>query len=215
LSDLKYNYLNVFRIVVELLEALQMNIRKKDARVLLIKEGKKIIFEEGYENLTIKRLTTVCQMATGTFYNYFDNKKELVITIVVRAWDQMLGEIDAATALPMALRDKIMIVNERFVKFATLYHPLFVHMSSEFTLDEYDDIRRGGFEKLYSRVNRLLREALANEEIYSLPIDSYKLAIVLVQNMILSTREPRLDFAGVCSCFRFWVKNAAVSGGPV
>jgi AcrR family transcriptional regulator len=100
-----------------------MNIRKKDARVLLIKEGKKIIFEEGYENLTIKRLTTVCQMATGTFYNYFDNKKELVITIIVRAWDQMLGEIDAATALPMSLRDKIMIVNERFVKFATLYHP--------------------------------------------------------------------------------------------
>jgi AcrR family transcriptional regulator len=59
-----------------------MSHKIENARENLLKNGRNALISGGYDNLNVKELAAQCGMATGTFYQYFHNKDDLVMQIV-------------------------------------------------------------------------------------------------------------------------------------
>lgn len=54
--------------------------------------GKKILLEEGYNQMTLRLVASKCNIATGTIYNYFKSKDVLVATIMFKDWQELLDK---------------------------------------------------------------------------------------------------------------------------
>lgn len=52
----------------------------------LIRAAREIVFEEGAEKLNIRYLAKKCGIATGSVYNYFPSKSELIFAVVEEFW---------------------------------------------------------------------------------------------------------------------------------
>ena len=52
--------------------------------------GKKILLEDGYKKMTLRLVAQKCNIATGTVYNYFKSKDQLVATIMFKDWKDMI-----------------------------------------------------------------------------------------------------------------------------
>ncbi len=52
----------------------------------IIQTTRKMILEKGYENLNIRDIAKRCGIATGTFYNYFRSKQEIVSSLLDADW---------------------------------------------------------------------------------------------------------------------------------
>ena len=52
--------------------------------------GKKILLEDGYKKMTLRLVANKCNIATGTVYNYFKSKDQLVATIMFKDWKNMI-----------------------------------------------------------------------------------------------------------------------------
>ncbi len=52
----------------------------------VLKEGKKILLEDGYQKMTLRLVASRANIATGTIYNYFPSKDVLVAKIMWEDW---------------------------------------------------------------------------------------------------------------------------------
>ena len=48
-----------------------------DLKKNIINKGRTILFEEGYDALSMRRMASECGIAVGTIYNYMRNKDDL------------------------------------------------------------------------------------------------------------------------------------------
>lgn len=48
-----------------------------------------MIIESGYNRLNIRDIASRCGIATGTLYNYFGSKQEIISAILASDWDKM------------------------------------------------------------------------------------------------------------------------------
>lgn len=59
------------------------NLREK-----LMVKGREILIFKGYNSLNIRDLVKECDIAIGTFYNYYKNKDEIVNAIIKADWEK-------------------------------------------------------------------------------------------------------------------------------
>lgn len=60
------------------------------SRDALLDAAERIVCDEGFEALSIRRLAAECGVAVGTVYNYFASKSELVVAVIEHFWRSML-----------------------------------------------------------------------------------------------------------------------------
>ncbi len=71
--------------------------RKDDTlRATLLHLARSIADEEGIDAIHIRTIAQKAGIATGTMYNYFSNKEELLLALTEEYWMQALPEINAA-----------------------------------------------------------------------------------------------------------------------
>ena len=58
--------------------------------------ARRLLASEGYENLTMRSIASESGIATGTLYNYYRAKDEIVYSLMKEDWDATLGRMDAA-----------------------------------------------------------------------------------------------------------------------
>lgn len=61
------------------------NLREK-----LLEAGRTLLFSEGYNGLTMRKVADVCMIGLGTCYNYFESKDILVANIMLDDWNVLL-----------------------------------------------------------------------------------------------------------------------------
>lgn len=66
------------------------------SRDSLLDAAERIVSEEGFEALSIRRLAAECGVAVGTVYNYFSSKSELVVGVIEHFWRNMLRGVVCA-----------------------------------------------------------------------------------------------------------------------
>lgn len=65
----------------------------EDLRGTILREARPILLDHGYENLTIRNVARICDVAVGTVYRYFDSKDELVMEIMNGDWTPVMENI--------------------------------------------------------------------------------------------------------------------------
>ena len=55
-----------------------------------------ILREEGYSALSIRRIAAECHVATGTVYNYFKSKDEMIAGIMLHDWSKTVDDMKNA-----------------------------------------------------------------------------------------------------------------------
>ena len=58
----------------------------ENVRELLLKEGIRILEEEGYSQFTVRSVAKACGLGLGTVYNYFPSKDALIATHLLEDW---------------------------------------------------------------------------------------------------------------------------------
>lgn len=69
-----------------------------DLHNTLLREAKPILVQHGYEQLTIRNVARICDVAVGTVYRYFDSKDELVAEILRNDWSEITDSLRTSTA---------------------------------------------------------------------------------------------------------------------
>ena len=72
-------------------------MRKKDEnlRESLLDSARKIALKEGVDAINIRRLASDAGIATGTVYNYFLSKEDVLLALTEEYWRKALGEIQS------------------------------------------------------------------------------------------------------------------------
>jgi len=79
----------------ETLQRRQIFRLSRERRVADIMEAAKAVFlEKGYQEALISEIAARADVVEGTIYRYFENKRDLMIKVVERWYDEMLSDFD-------------------------------------------------------------------------------------------------------------------------
>lgn len=79
----------------EVLQRRQIFRLSRERRVADIMEAAKaVLLEKGYQEALISEIAARADVVEGTIYRYFENKRDLMIKVVERWYDEMLSDFD-------------------------------------------------------------------------------------------------------------------------
>ncbi len=64
---------------------------KVTSREDILKNAREIIARDGIESLSIRSLAKECKIATGSMYNYFSSKDEMILATVTSVWQELFN----------------------------------------------------------------------------------------------------------------------------
>ena len=67
------------------------DIQAQETREKLLRTSMELIAKEGYRNVTISRICKECGVSVGTFYQYFQSKKD-IITLLARQHNEYFNQ---------------------------------------------------------------------------------------------------------------------------
>lgn len=67
-----------------------------NVRADIIQATREVLSQQGYKKLNIRTIAARCGIATGTFYNYFQSKQDVLSTMMAEQWSDMKRRIEAA-----------------------------------------------------------------------------------------------------------------------
>ena len=104
----------------------------EDLHNTILREARPILLEHGYEQLTIRNVARICDVAVGTGYRYFDSKDALVAEIMHSDWDPALERmrdagmtvdtpIEGLRVITDCIRDFIQLYASAWMEYRMLY----------------------------------------------------------------------------------------------
>ncbi len=82
--------------------------KRRATRAALITAARNLIFERGYERISIQDITNRAEVSTGTYYNYFETKQAIFFAVADSMQRELADEIEATRA---GIKDPAMIVS--------------------------------------------------------------------------------------------------------
>ena len=96
----------------------------------ILDTAKHMLFTEEYQNLSIRSVAKACGIATGTIYNYFENKEVLIATIMVQDWKIALEKMDKAVAKSKNVWGGMHGIQKAIAEFIDIYESVW-HQSAK------------------------------------------------------------------------------------
>lgn len=66
----------------------------EDLNGKIFKVAWELFCNKGYDNVDMKGIAKECNIAVGTLYNYFNNKKDLFVEVLNRSWEETISKIN-------------------------------------------------------------------------------------------------------------------------
>jgi AcrR family transcriptional regulator len=183
---------------IKMLEVLNLSRIIENPRELILSEAKKMLYNEGYSRVSIRRIAKECGIAVGTIYNYFPTKKDLIIEMMTSYWEEFFYDIES-----------IISSNEDFyIKLNKIFDILsaFIKRFKEVWLSDEiyssPDYIESGLKKENIYIDKLIKviKKLLEEDIYNRSdgnikqIEPYKMASFIVANFYTMVQMPYLDY---------------------
>lgn len=122
--------------------------------------ARKMLTDEGYSSFNIRKIANHCGIATGTIYNYYKSKQEIVLAIVVIEWQMMIRRMDTGIKMDIEQIDKFAIIYQELCQFMNEVHKIWFDISTESTKNKLKDIKpqkelliAGLTEKIFLLIN--------------------------------------------------------------
>ncbi len=100
-----------------------------EAREKILNSAKRMLLEEGYNGISIRRVAQDCSVAVGTIYNYFENKNTLIAYVMMEDWQKALAAMDAGCEKAQDLYQGFTFILEAIKDFAGIYDKVWVQFS--------------------------------------------------------------------------------------
>lgn len=92
--------------------------RKKELKEQIYKKAMQLFKEKGYEQVTVQEIADACDIAKGTFFNYFAKKDEILLYLGVSQIDYFvshLAELENHTSLKEQIENSLGDLLQRFL----------------------------------------------------------------------------------------------------
>lgn len=159
---------------------------------LILSQAKEILYQQGYQKLSMRALSKACGIALGTIYNYYPTKKELVVEMMTDYWQNYLDSV----------REIVNSNTELYLKLKNVFNELevFIQNFRQYWLtpelygnQEYID---GGLQKEYGYMEKLvviMEDFLIEEEVNKnvrIKLGARETANFIIMNFITIIQMP-------------------------
>lgn len=158
-----------------------------------------ILEQQGYEALSMRAIAKFCGIATGTIYNYFPTKRELLLQMMTDYWEIHFAIIDDLSASEENLFARLKTIFAIMENFVLRFQEIWVGMRQESenvngaknTHHNHDYMGR-----LIEKVEFVLVSAEQhNPAAFSYPLPSRELASFIVQNYLAICQMKSLPYS--------------------
>ena len=158
-----------------------------DLHNTILREARPILLEHGYEQLTIRNVARICDVAVGTVYRYFDSKDALVSEIMHGDWDPALERMRSAAETVASPIEGLRVITDCIRSFIQLYATAWMqyrmlYRSSDALLRQHNSFIRDVSSVIYPMMQRFH------------PDYSQVLSDFLAQTVFLASAEKDLAF---------------------
>ena len=146
----------------------------------------KLFSNDGYDNVDMKAIAKECNIAVGTLYNYYNNKRDLFLKVLEASWNSTFEKIE-----------KVMNEDKNSAKaLESIIKILYEDIKSEaISKTENQNIENGIIEKIYSYVINAIN--IENQYI-NMQYRAQKLTHIILCNIVLLARlYPEDDKANI------------------
>ena len=131
----------------------------EEIREMVLSAAEKIVSEEGFAALKVRRIAMEIGYTLGTVYMVFDNMDDLIMHVKARTLDDLATELERAVN-GFDSRDRVLALAEAYLNFAnhhyTLWSMVFSHRLSDGTkIPDWYQIK---VDSLFGRVENVLTE---------------------------------------------------------
>lgn len=163
----------------------------QNGRENLLLYGKKTLLKKGYSGVSITELTSQCNMATGTFYNYFKSKDAFINMIVLNDWNILLKKVQKQMDKPQCPYENVRFLYDCLAEFQQKYR--FFATGSVIKNQAIIQNERLALQKLYDVMAEKFRyeSAAGTLKIGTSPENA---AYMIVQSCMIAGRNPDMNF---------------------
>ncbi|MEA4900920.1 TetR/AcrR family transcriptional regulator [Desulfitobacterium sp.] len=162
----------------------------------IILESRNLLSQKGYNDFNVREIAKKCNIALGTFYNYFPTKDEVVMEIVREDWWEISNLVDQLMTTDEPFKEKIRKIYLSLRQFISSYILIFIEMaaikkpSNRISCDHESPDK---FYLLYNKLSELIDIERTKGHINS-SLSSYKLAQFIMSNLIYLNRNEYITF---------------------
>ena len=95
----------------------------------ILENTKRQLFEEGYANISLRKIAKNCHIAVGTIYNYFPDKETILANILLEDWILLLQDIEVHCQSSTSLIDGMFYTYKAIENYCLKYQKLFEQAS--------------------------------------------------------------------------------------
>ena len=164
----------------------------ENLRETIILEAKNILLTQSFKDLSIREIAKSCNIGTGTFYNYFSTKEELVAEIFREDWKKVSNLVEELKLTEEPCKEKFRKIYIAIGTFVSSYISIFYEMAS-LKGNDYRCKEANRYDVLYIKISELLDIEKAKGNICS-TLSSYKLAELIVSNLMYLNKNKFISF---------------------
>lgn len=170
----------------------------ENIREIILQTAKDNLFTEGYDRLSLRRVSKQCNIAVGTIYNYFPSKIALITAIMLEDWteqkEKMQRACDHAENVESGIKSIFTNLREFSLRYEDVWH---MAMHSKEVKDEMIK-GRSRRQMLVEQLASLISELL---ERFEIPYDSF-LPRFIATSLLTYITEPDFDYEQIDNVFK-------------
>lgn len=165
----------------------------EEPREAILNHAKNIVIDEGFEQLTIRKVAKNADISIGTIYNYFPTKRDLTIQLMEDYWGSYLIVIDEIDRQQPDFYKKMLQIYQQLEVFVKTFKEVWIKNASGNNHDEPFIKRKYFFDKLSKRLEDILVDAQSAGTI-NLSIDTYTIAQFLMLNYFMMSMMNQFSY---------------------
>lgn len=171
-----------------------MSRKIENPNELILKTAKKILYNDGYEKLSMRNVAIACDIGLGTIYNYYPTKKDLVVEMMADYWSEYLSKAQDIVNSDYAFYDKLKKIFDDLSNFINTFKEIWLKPE---LYDNPDYVKEGvAKEDIYmEKLVLLLENILRKDNKVNDKISSYEIAKFVVLNFITIVQMPVFKYS--------------------
>lgn len=161
---------------------------------LILNTAKEILYNDGYNKLSMRNVARSCNIGLGTIYNYYPTKKSLVIEMMTCYWSDFIIKTQTIVKSDNEFYHKLKKIFDDLSFFIKTFKEIWLKPE----LYANPDYVKSGVEKedIYiEKLVLLIEDILIKENKIKGSITSYELAKFIVLNYITIVQMPTFKYS--------------------
>jgi AcrR family transcriptional regulator len=151
-------------------KAIKTSGKDDEIRIRIVKAALRLFANHGYEKTTTKELATTANVAEGTLFRHFENKKAILVEVATLGWIEILtdlltelSEMGSYKAVAQVMRKRMLRLNENADLFRVCFieaqfHPELREKIQSEVIEKMTDVAEAFFETamekgVYRKIN--------------------------------------------------------------